>query len=845
MIFLIMKKVKHAILFLFFVISFSTDVFAQFTRISPSIDLPSGSEGLYGNGISLFDFSGDGVDDLSVATNGNGVHTYINNNSFFEEVFLLEWIAGDIKQVIWVDFDNDDDSDFFCTIEEGSARLYKNDGAGIFTNVSGDLNLPFLNARSYGAAWGDYDNDGWLDVYIANYEYILPGANTNWLLHNNGDGSFTEVSALLGVANNWKASFQPVWIDLNHDHLLDLFIINDRYHGNNFYLNNGTSFDDATALYNLGQAMESMSNSWSDMDNDLDFDLYISNTSQGNALLRNDDSIFNDIATSSGVSVNSICWNAIWLDFDHNGLEDLHVSTNSPFIDGNQNKLFRRTNNGDFFALSIQGDNKSALASAKGDINQDGYWDYIELEQFPASMGVFQNTGGDNRWLKIALKGTVSNRDGVGAVIRYFIGSAENIRHTFCGEGFLSQDSGVEILSLKDALLVDSLFIEWPSGWVDRYVAVAANQTLLSTEGETFSAHITNVSGHDLCPGDSLVLSANMASQMLWSDGTELSSIIIHASGNYSVTLINDWNFSATDNIIIHDAALPIFEVTAIHPSCSDVLDGSIEIMINEQEVNVIQWENFGNGFSLHNLPGGAFFFNIIDTNNCIQSAAVSLFAPDPINANFTASNACFGESTLTELTITGGTGIYHTSWKEIFPAMLFAGNYSMTITDENNCAANFNFIITENDQLVAEVIVNAVSDVNDGSIILNVTGGAPPYSFLWSDGSTDQQLTMVSKGIYACVITDADGCILSLDAIMVNLSIHQSTRSFNVFPIPFSNVLNVTSFIPSEICVIDAAGRVVYVSPVIALNHSMATDHFEHGFYIVRCNGSSFKIIK
>ena len=838
-----MKEIKYTLLLFVVALCFYTEVHGQFTRLQQTFNLPANSEGMYGNGISMVDFNDDGLDDLTIGTNGSGVHTYVNNTTVFDEVFLLEEMAGDIKSVIWVDYDNDDDPDFFCTIFGGGCKLYRNEGELTFTNVTDSLHLPNLYARSFGAAWGDFNNDGFLDVYVANYDFILPGANTNWLFRNNGDGSFSEVASTLGVANSWKATFQPVWIDLNHDHLLDLFVINDKYHGNNFYLNNGTSFDDATELFNLGQSMESMSNSWSDMDNDLDYDVYISNSTQGNILMQNDDLIFTDVAESVGVSVNSVCWNALWIDFDHNALDDLHVATNSPFIGGNQNKLFRHIADGSFQEINIQGDDRSVLATAKGDIDQDGYWDIMELEQFPANVGVFKNSGGVNHWLKIALKGTVGNHDGVGVTVKYFCNGSSFLRHTFCGEGFLSQDSKVEILSLKSATMVDSLLIQWPSGWVDKYFDVTANQLLTATEGETFSAQIQHPSGLNVCQGDSLVLFVQTNANVLWFNGSTSQTIVANAPGLYSVSLMHNLGFVASDSVVINEFQLPIFVVQISMPNCHDSNDGAVEIIINSDQLNSILWENGEVGSVVSNLSAGTYGFVIYDNNNCIQSGTASLLSPNEVTVSFITEIVCHGASDLVEMLISGGVGNYSNDWNEIFPTLLTSGDYFIVVNDENNCSVDVFFTVEEGDELFSEVLITDVTNVKDGAIELIVTGGTAPYNYSWSNGSIMPIISDLPVGSYSCVITDALGCQMFVAANIIGLAINEAAFVNMVFPNPFDDVLNVKLNNVASLRMTDSLGRIVFDSTDKRATHVIATAALAPGIYFLLIDQNPIRI--
>ena len=142
-----------------------------------------------------------------------------------------------------MDYDNDGDNDLFITATNGLARLLNNDGLFNFTDVSIAAGLSGFNTNNFGVSFGDYDRDGHLDFYLARYSMtgnVNDPNQTNALYKNNGDGTFTNVTAAAGVGNGIQPSFMGVWIDVDHNSWPDLYVINDRVlWGNALYLNNG------------------------------------------------------------------------------------------------------------------------------------------------------------------------------------------------------------------------------------------------------------------------------------------------------------------------------------------------------------------------------------------------------------------------------------------------------------------------------------------------------------------------------------------------------------------------------------------------------------------------------
>ncbi|WP_370104821.1 FG-GAP repeat domain-containing protein, partial [Winogradskyella sp.] len=192
-----------------------------------------------GMGISFNDYNNDGWDDITFATQGSeNVKIYKNtqNGFFILETQLNPFNLSQQKQPIWVDFDNDGDKDLFVTSNTDGNRLYRNDITAL-TDITVSAGLPLENLVTYGASWGDYNNDGFLDVFISNRD---DGVIPNFLFKNNGNGTFTNVSNLVGISNESRLSFGAAFFDYNNDGWQDIYVINDRVeYQNQLYSNNG------------------------------------------------------------------------------------------------------------------------------------------------------------------------------------------------------------------------------------------------------------------------------------------------------------------------------------------------------------------------------------------------------------------------------------------------------------------------------------------------------------------------------------------------------------------------------------------------------------------------------
>jgi hypothetical protein len=160
------------------------------------------------SGVSFHDFNRDGLDDLTYAGSGMGVFTFRNTGSGFVQEYFFAGIAGKTVHPIWVDYDNDGDADFFATRAFDCPVLFRNNGDMTFDDVSASLPCPMDGVISTTATWGDYNSDGFLDVYVANYNQQPTMGDHNWLFRNNGDGTFDEVADEVGVSYGNFPAFQ-------------------------------------------------------------------------------------------------------------------------------------------------------------------------------------------------------------------------------------------------------------------------------------------------------------------------------------------------------------------------------------------------------------------------------------------------------------------------------------------------------------------------------------------------------------------------------------------------------------------------------------------------------------
>jgi hypothetical protein len=714
-----------------------------------------------GVGLSYYDFDHDGWDDFTFSSAGDSLVLYWNQQgNGFQRVMLCE-PTTDAKSPVWVDYDNDGDSDFIWTKRSSGTRLYRNDGNMVFTDVTANLNIPDpIGVHIYGANWADYDRDGLLDVYLSTYNYF--NNIYNYLMHNNGDGTFTNVALQAGVSNGMKATFEAVWHDFNFDGWPDLYVINDLSQGNDFYINNGDgTFTDITISSGLkGVDLQSMSNSICDFDNDGDWDIYITNVQAGNVLFVNDGNLhFTEMATQAGVTVNTWCWGAKWIDYDNNLLEDLHVTTTTTFA--NQDYFY--INDGDGTFTDAQFPEFSSVfsqtfSSAKGDFNNDGYYDLIVSAQGDSSFQIMKNNGSTNNWAKLSLQGSWSNRDAVGTYIQYFIDGERYLKYTACGEDFLAQDSQHEILSMGTAEVIDSLIITWPLGLVEKLYDIPASSWLHLVEGENSTIGLIADNDGVLCGADTIAISVGEYASYLWSTGETSQSIQVDTAGLYTITVIDENGFQFTDEILVIQKELPVYQIVTNELECWYSSDGVIDV-IHEGDDDFIIWNDFNTDFTRENLSAGDYSFTIINIANCESSASVPLVAPPAIEATYsTTPVSChnFTDGTFS-LEISGGTGELVVQWNGIDPAQLDADDYTVTITDELGCDLDIDFEITSPTAITANVGTDDVScfGLDNGLVAIVPGGGVGPYTIDWQGFNPES----LPPGNYTAIIHDFTDC--------------------------------------------------------------------------------------
>jgi enediyne biosynthesis protein E4 len=493
-----------------------------------------------GSGVVIFDADGDGDQDLFLANGRSwpgqpaaGLPAFYRNNGTggFVESTKAAGLAVPMYGMggAAADYDNDGDADLFTTGLDGN-HLFRNNGAGVFADVTTAAGLPASTGFATGAAWFDYDKDGVLDLFVVNYvtwsvatdkTCSLDGKNKSYctpeayrgaspvLFRGGKDGRFTDVTKAAGVADPQAKALGIALIDYNADGWLDLFVANDT-RPNRLYRNTGKGafVDEAVtagvAFNDAGVPRAGMGTDAADYDGSGRASLVVGNfTNEMIALYHNEgDGLFLDEAPGNTIghtSSSTLTFACLFFDVDLDGRPDILAANGHVADDINRVQpktqhaqpphLFRNLGNKRFEVLSgkVGAAFQQAVVgrgAAYGDLDGDGDLDLV-LTENNGPVRYLRNDGGNRqRWLRVVLKGTRSNRSGIGATVTATLaGGAKRWGMVKTGSSYLSQSELPLTFGLGAEARVAGLEVRWPSGQVDTIGSVEANRTITIVEG--------------------------------------------------------------------------------------------------------------------------------------------------------------------------------------------------------------------------------------------------------------------------------------------------------------------------------------------------------------------------
>ena len=503
-----------------------------------------------GSGIAFFDYDNDGWMDIYL-TNGNRLdahwplgkepttHLYKNNrDGTFTDVTEKSGMArtGWQTGVCVGDYDNDGWDDLFCCFW-GHNILFHNNGDGTFTDVTHKAGLYREQGRwGSGCTFLDYDRDGHLDLFVCNYIVLDPDkipsakdmsfcqwkgvpimcgprglpADTNILYHNNGDGTFTDVSQKAGILKPGpRYSITAVSYDFDNDGWPDIYVAVDSEPSILFHNNHDGTFTDVAVMSGCaysdnGHEQAGMGLAVADYDCDGWFDIFKTNFVDDTVNLyhNNGDGTFSDVSFTSGVGINNryVAWGCGFIDYDNDGWPDIvqvngHVYPEVDFYNfgesfKNQRLVYRNLGNGRFKDVSAEmgsgiSERFSSRGAAFGDYNNNGNIDVLvlNLNDLPS---LLRNEGGNKQnWIKLKLVGIKCNRTAIGARARVITGKHVQMDEVHGGGSVMSQSDLRLHFGLGKAETADVIEVKWPTTQrMERFLNVKANQILTIREGD-------------------------------------------------------------------------------------------------------------------------------------------------------------------------------------------------------------------------------------------------------------------------------------------------------------------------------------------------------------------------
>jgi enediyne biosynthesis protein E4 len=505
--------------------------------LSPEMFMPETA----GPGCAFLDYDNDGWMDIYLVNSGpcdffqpskplrNALYRN-NRDGTFTDVTDKAGVPGNAygQGVAVGDYDGDGLPDIYVT-QYPRSILYHNNGDGTFTDVTSKAGVA-APGWATSAVWFDYDNDGRLDLFVCGFldyskaknvycgskqlrSYCMPNAYSPvpcWLFHNNGDGTFTDVSKESGIAKELGKAWGVVAADLNNDGWLDLFVANDKV-PNFLFANRGKGHFEEVGLLGgvgvnaMGLPRSGMGVDAADIDQDGWLDLFLTNVDHEMfSLYRNHkDMSFDDLAIPTGIGAATMLlsgWGVKLFDYDNDGDLDLLIANGHPdtTVDKRiQNvrysepmRLFRHSGDkwenvsaqsGPIFSKDL-----AARGMAIGDFDNDGAVDVLVALNDAAPVLLRNNIGRQNHWLGVRLIGKKANIDAVGAKITYQSG---DLRRTACkagGGSYASAHDPRVVLGLGQRTKVDWLEVTWPqpSGKIERIANLPLDRYITIVEGE-------------------------------------------------------------------------------------------------------------------------------------------------------------------------------------------------------------------------------------------------------------------------------------------------------------------------------------------------------------------------
>ncbi|MBA65768.1 MAG: hypothetical protein CMG55_08210 [Candidatus Marinimicrobia bacterium] len=431
--------------------------------------------------VCVFDYNNDGLDDILFTTrNGGTIHLYENSGGMnFTDVSIESnlGVVMEARTAVAGDYDNDGDLDLFIGATIGESKFFRNNGNGTFQDIT---NLTGINISEQvrGCTWFDFDQDGFLDLYIGLlYE-------PNLLFKNNADGTFVDIAQTVGATGPFSAGIIMGLgaIDYDRDGDQDIFITQDNNNGNILLENQGNGyFLDISQSSQTNLQVMGMGVAFGDINRDGFFDFYTTNLYENSLLLNSSDGTFTDISFSSGTQdiPGSMGWGTFFFDANNDGWLDIYNNNETAF-GGVYNSLM--INQGDL-TFSMLGESCGAILANNGygssfsDFDHDGDLDMILVGHSSniGSINLLQNDSDNLNWIILNLEQAQGNLFAVGATVELYHGTNYQLNYVSAGNGYCSQNTLDVHFGLDDMTYVDSVIVTWPDNQKELFFDLQIN----------------------------------------------------------------------------------------------------------------------------------------------------------------------------------------------------------------------------------------------------------------------------------------------------------------------------------------------------------------------------------
>ena len=497
--------------------------------------------------LCITDIDGDLMDDVVILDKGN--HLFVLYQRLQNEAYEVEdlgQVGIDLQwSIVAADLDNDGRRDIVVAGAYDGVKVYfQRANSWILSRIS----LPKLWSQAMNAV--DINVDGWTDLFICN------DVGHNVVLMNES-GILREDTMMFRdlPVDSAAGNYGSLWSDFDLDGDIDLYLAkcfafadskNDVRRINRLYRNDNGTFSEVANDYNINSGAQSWTGDFVDMDNDGDFDCFVTNHDVP-ALLWEKNGAFNNITQNSNLAITGSVMQSLFFDFDADGWRDVFIAgARTEYYNNNQNKTFKNNFNPFekyYFANSL----------ATGDLNFDGHLDlyasYPNLITGPSTLGdkFWINQTTENGTIEVYLHAINSNPDGIGTLLKLYGTWGTQMIEVRAGESYGIMNSLTQRFGLGKESSADSLIIQWPSGMIDKIYDLKANKYVVVVEGQHSIVQDDMVERLKyICPIEFVTLYAPKGYAYEWSTGEQSDSIVVSNEGFYQVFVLDTFGNTIT-----------------------------------------------------------------------------------------------------------------------------------------------------------------------------------------------------------------------------------------------------------------------------------------------------------